>query len=45
VKPSHAIATLGYTLEDARSVLRFSLLPDAQPGEVEALAAALKRLV
>jgi len=45
VKPSHAITTLGYGLEDARSVLRFSLLPDAQPGEVEALAAALKRLV
>jgi cysteine desulfurase len=45
VKPSHAITTLGYDPEEARSVLRFSLLPDAQPGEVEALAAALKRLV
>ena len=45
VKPSHAITTLGYSLEEARSVLRFSWLPDAQPGEVEALAAALKRLV
>jgi len=44
VKPSHAIMTLGYALEDARSVLRFSMLPDAQPGEVEALAAAIKRL-
>jgi len=44
VKPSHAITTLGYSLDDARSVLRFSMLPDAQPDEVEALAAALKRL-
>ncbi len=44
VKPSRAITTLGYSLEDARSVLRFSMLPDAQPGEVEALAAAIKRL-
>lgn len=44
VKPSHAITTLGYSLNDARSVLRFSMLPDAQPGEVEALVAAIKRL-
>ncbi len=44
VKPSHAITTIGYTIEDARSVLRFSLLPDAQSDEVEALAAAIKRL-
>ena len=44
VKPSHAITALGYTLDDARSVLRFSMLPDAQPDEVEALAAAIKRL-
>ncbi len=44
VKPSHAITTLGYSLEDARSVLRFSMLPDAQPAEVEALVAAIKRL-
>ena len=45
VKPSHAITTLGYTIEDARSVLRFSMLPDAQPDEMEALAAAIKRLI
>jgi cysteine desulfurase len=45
VKPSHAVTSLGYSLEDARSVLRFSLLPDAQPLEVEALAAGIKRLV
>jgi cysteine desulfurase len=44
VKPSHAITTLGYSSDDARSVLRFSLLPGARPDEVEALAAALKRL-
>ena len=44
VKPSHAITTLGYSTDDARSVLRFSMLPDARPGEVEALAAAIKRL-
>jgi len=44
VKPSHAITTLGYSLDDARSVLRFSMLPGTQPGEVEALTAALKRL-
>ena len=44
VKPSHAITTLGYSLDDARSVLRFSMLPDAQPGEVASLAEALKRL-
>ncbi|MFZ1376056.1 MAG: aminotransferase class V-fold PLP-dependent enzyme [Geothrix sp.] len=44
VKPSHAITTLGYSLEEARSVLRFSMLPDAQPSEVEALVAAIKLL-
>jgi cysteine desulfurase len=44
VKPSHAIMTLGYSLDDARSVLRFSMLPDARPDEVEALAAAIRRL-
>jgi cysteine desulfurase len=44
VKPSHAITTLGYSLDDARSVLRFSMLPDAQSDEVAALTAALKRL-
>ncbi|WP_257303594.1 cysteine desulfurase family protein [Geothrix campi] len=44
VKPSHAILTLGYSSDDARSVLRFSMLPDARPDEVEALAAAIRRL-
>ena len=44
VKPSHAIATLGYSSDEARSVVRLSFLPDARPAEVEALAAALQRL-
>jgi len=44
VKPSHAITTLGYSLDDARSVLRFSLLPETRSDEVEALWRALKRL-
>jgi cysteine desulfurase len=45
VKPSHAITSLGYGLEEARSVLRFSMLPDAQSVEVEALTAAIKRVI
>ena len=45
VKPSHAITSLGYSPEEARSVLRFSWLPEATPGEVEALVAALRRLI
>ena len=45
VKPSHAVTSLGYSLDDARSVLRFSLLPETQPVEVEALATAIKPLV
>lgn len=44
VKPSHAITTLGYSSDEARSVVRLSFLPDARPAEVEAFAAALKRL-
>ncbi len=44
VKPSHAITALGYSLEEARSGLRFSMLPGATSDEVEALLAALKRL-
>lgn len=43
VKPSHAITALGRSMEEARSVLRFSLLPDARADEVESLLAALKR--
>ncbi len=44
VKPSHAITTLGYSSDEARSVVRLSLLPDARPADAEALAAALQRL-
>lgn len=44
VKPSHALTTLGYSSDEARSVLRISLLPETRPAEVEALVAALKRL-
>ena len=44
VKPSHAITTLGYSSDDARSVLRFSMLPDARPDDMAALAEAIKRL-
>lgn len=45
VKPSHAITTLGYSMEDARSVIRISLLPGARPEAVEALAEALLRVI
>lgn len=45
VKPSHAITTLGYSKEDARSVIRISMLPDARPEAVEALAEALRRVI
>jgi cysteine desulfurase len=45
VKPSHAITTLGYTELEARSVIRVSMLPGTGPGEVEALAAALKKIL
>ncbi len=44
-KPSHAITTLGYTEQEARSVLRVSLLPDTTPDAVAALGAALKRIL
>jgi cysteine desulfurase len=44
-KPSHAVTTLGYTEQEARSVLRVSLLPDTRPDAVAALAAALKRIL
>jgi len=45
VKPSHAITSLCYTEAEARSVIRISLLPGTTPAQVEALAAALKRVV
>ncbi|WLT33197.1 cysteine desulfurase family protein [Geothrix sp. PMB-07] len=45
VKPSHAITALGYSMDEARSVLRFSMLPETRADEVESLLTALKRLV
>jgi len=44
-KPSHAIMTLGYSEQEARSVLRISMLPGAAPEAVAALGAALKRIL
>ncbi|BDU77514.1 cysteine desulfurase family protein [Mesoterricola sediminis] len=45
VKPSHAVTSLGYTEAEARSVIRVSLLPGATAAQVEALAAALRRIL
>jgi len=45
VEPSHAVLALGYTEAEARSTVRISLLPDANSGEVDALLAALKRIL
>ena len=44
-KPSHAITTMGFTEQEARSVLRISMLPGTGPAAVEALAAALKKIL
>jgi len=44
-RPSHAVTSLGYSEAEARSVLRVSLLPGTGPAAVEALAAALKKLL
>lgn len=44
-KPSHAITTLGYGEEEARSVIRVSLLPETKEAEVNALAEALKSIL
>lgn len=44
-KPSHAVLALGYTEAEARSVVRVSLLPDVAPADLDALAAALKRIL
>jgi len=45
VEPSHAIMSLGYTESEARSVVRISLLPDTRSEEVDALLAALRRVL
>ena len=44
-KPSHAITALGFAEEEARSVLRVSMLPGTSAATVSALAAALKRIL
>ena len=44
-KPSHAVTTLGYTEQEARSALRVSMLPGTAPDAVAALGAALKRIL
>jgi cysteine desulfurase len=44
-QPSHAIMALGYGEEEARSVIRVSLLPGTTEAEVEALLGALKKIL
>jgi len=41
-RPSHAIKALGYSEEEARSVIRVSLLPETRDAEVDELLAALR---
>jgi cysteine desulfurase len=41
-RPSHAIKALGYSEEEARSVIRVSLLPGTRDAEVDELLAALR---
>jgi cysteine desulfurase len=43
--PSHAILALGFSEEEARSVIRISLLPNTQASEVAALLQALKSIL
>lgn len=44
-KPSHAVMTLGYSEAEARSALRISMLPGTAEEEVQALSAALRRIL
>ena len=44
-RPSHAIQALGYSEDEARSVLRVSLLPGTTSNAVEALLASLKKML
>ncbi|MDR3673381.1 MAG: aminotransferase class V-fold PLP-dependent enzyme [Holophaga sp.] len=44
-KPSHAVTSLGFSEQEARSALRVSLLPGTAPDAVAALGAALKRVL
>lgn len=45
VKPSHAVMCLGYGEDEARSVIRISMLPGATEAEVDRLLAALKKIL
>jgi cysteine desulfurase len=45
VKPSHAVMAMGYSEPEARSVIRISMLPGTPEAHVEALVAALKRIL
>lgn len=44
-EPSHAVMALGYTKEEARSVIRVSLLPETREEDVQALLVALKKIL
>jgi cysteine desulfurase len=44
-KPSHAILALGYSEAEARAVIRVSMLPGTEPSDVEALLAALRKIL
>jgi len=44
-RPSHAIMALGHSEEEARSVIRVSLLPGTQDREIDGLLGALKGIL
>lgn len=44
-EPSHAVTALGFTREEARRVLRVSLLPGTRESDVEDFLRALKRIL
>lgn len=43
VEPSHSIIALGFTEEEAKSVVRISMLPETEMTDVKALTVALKK--
>jgi cysteine desulfurase len=45
VEPSHAIIAMGFTAEEAKAVLRVSMLPETNKTELEALLLALKKIL
>lgn len=44
-EPSHAVTALGFTREEARRVIRVSLLPGTRESDVEDFLRALKRIL